>query len=261
MQVGDRVAGCFFPTWLSGRFDLSCHKNDLGGTLDGMLAEEVILPATGIVPIPEHLSYEEAACLPCAGVTAWAALVTRGQLKSGETVLTLGTGGVSVFALQIATALGARVIATSSSNDKLQRARELGAVETINYREHVDWDKQVWHLTGQRGVDHVVEVGGPGTLGRSMQAVAASGHIALIGVLTGFGPPTESLFPLLARNVTLNGIYVGSREDFLAFNRFLTDHQVRPVIDSVYAFDQADAAFQHLESGGHFGKIVIRVGS
>jgi NADPH:quinone reductase-like Zn-dependent oxidoreductase len=256
-QPGDRVAGCFFPTWIDGRFELRHHRHDLGGTIDGMLAEHVLLSADGVVRVPEHLSLQEVATLPCAGVTAWTALIERGGLQPGQIVLVLGTGGVSVFALQIATALGAKVIVTSSSDEKLHRARELGAWQTINYRTTPEWDKEVWRLTEQRGVDHVVEVGGPGTLEKSMQSVAGSGHIALIGVLTGFGPPTASLFPLLARNVQLNGIYVGSRAHFEAFNGFLAEKQIRPVIDRLFPFDDAIAAYEHLASGSHFGKVVI----
>ncbi len=257
--VGDRVAGCFFQAWESGRFDLNYHKSDLGGNLDGMLAEEVLLRAGGVVRIPEHLTFEEAACLPCAGVTAWYSLVTRGGLKAGDSVLTLGTGGVSTFAIQFATALGATVIATSSSDEKLARAKALGASEGINYKAHPDWSKEVWRLTNARGVDHVVEVGGPRTLGQSLQSVAAGGHVALIGVLTGFGPPTESLFPAVARNVAINGIYVGSRADFEAMNEFLARTKLRPIIDRVFAFHEAAAAYDYLESAKHFGKVVIRV--
>ncbi len=259
-EPGDRVAGCFFQTWEGGRFDMAHHKQDLGGTIDGMLAEEVLLRAGGVARVPDHLSFDEAACLPCAAVTAWYALFARGRLAAGDTVLTLGTGGVSVFALQLAAAAGAKVIVTSSSDEKLRRARELGAWETVNYKTHPDWEKEVWRLTGGRGADHVVEVGGPDTLGKSLASAAAGGHVALIGVLTGFGPPADSLFPLVARNATLSGIYVGPRDEFEAMNRFLVEKQLRPVIDRVFLFEEAAAAFEHLESGSHFGKIVIRVG-
>jgi NADPH:quinone reductase-like Zn-dependent oxidoreductase len=258
-QPGDRVAGCFYQTWDGGRFDLAHHRHDLGGGIDGVLAEEVLLRAGGVVRIPDPLSFEEAACLPCAGVTAWYSLVTRGGLKPGDTVLTLGTGGVSVFAVQFAAAMGARVIVTSSSDDKLAKAKRLGAAEGVNYRTHPDWDKEVWRLTGGKGADHVIELGGPGTLGKSLATAAAGGQVYLIGVLTGFGPPTDSLFTALARNLTLHGIYVGSRADFEGMNRFVAETRVRPVIDRVFPFDQAAAAFAHLEGGGHFGKVVIRV--
>jgi NADPH:quinone reductase-like Zn-dependent oxidoreductase len=259
VKAGDRVAGCFFQSWVGGRFELRHHQSDLGGTLDGMLSELADLDAEGVVPLPEHLSFEEAACLPCAGVTAWYALVTRGGVKAGDWVLALGTGGVSVFAAQFAAALGCTVILTSSKDEKLARGREIGAAHGINYRTSPDWDKEVWQITNKRGVDHVIEVGGGGTLGKSLASVAPGGHIALIGVLTGFGPPTDSLFPLLARNATMSGIYVGSRAEFEAMNRFLSEKRLRPVIDRVFSFEDATVAYGLLEIGRHFGKVVIRV--
>jgi NADPH:quinone reductase-like Zn-dependent oxidoreductase len=256
---GDRVAACFFQAWRDGPFDMAYHKSDLGGSIDGMLAEEVILSAEGLVRVPGYLSFEEAASLPCAAVTAWNGLVTRGGLQSGQSVLVQGTGGVSIFALQIAAAMGARVIATSSSDEKLEKVRQLGAVETINYRTMPDWDQEVGRLTDKRGVDHVVEVGGPGTLDTSLASVAAGGHIALIGVLTGFGPATVNTFTALAKNARLDGIYVGSRADFEAMNVFFERHQVRPIIDRTFTFEEAEAAYRHLDSGQHFGKVVIRI--
>lgn len=258
-RIGDRVAGCLFQTWQSGRFDMAYHKQDLGGTLDGMLAEEVLLSAGGVVRVPEHLSWAEAASLPCAAVTAWYSLTTRGGLQAGETVLVLGTGGVSIFGLQFATALGAKVIVTSSSDAKLERARALGAWQTVNYRTQPDWHKVVWELTGKQGVDHILEVGGPGTLEKSLGCIAAGGHIALIGVLTGFGAPQTSLFPLVARNARINGIYVGSRTDFEAMSSFIAERSLRPVIDREFPFDAAPEAFAWLKSGSHFGKVVIGV--
>lgn len=258
-KVGDRVAGCFFQTWQSGSFDLAHHKQDLGGTLDGMLQSVIDLPETGVVEIPPSLSFEQASTLPCAGLTAWYSLSTRGGLASGQSVLCIGTGGVSIFALQFATAIGARAIVLSSSNAKLERARAMGAWQTINYREHPQWADEVWDITSGHGVDHVVEVGGPGTLEQSMKCVAASGHIALIGVLTGFGAPNTSLFPLLARNVRLNGIYVGSRDKFMEMNSFIESKQIQPSIDQVFSFDEAPDAFEYLQSAKHFGKVVIAV--
>lgn len=258
---GDQVAGNFFQTWLSGRFEMRHHKAALGGTAPGMLAETVVLPASGVVRIPEGYSLAEAATLPCAALTAWTALFARGDLQAGSTVLTLGTGGVSIFALQFANAIGARVIVTSSSDAKLARARTLGAWETVNYKTTPDWDKEVWRLTQQQGVNHVVEVGGPGTLEKSIASVAAGGQIALIGVLTGFGPPTGSLFPLVGKNARLDGIYVGSRTDFQAMNAFLARHQIRPVIDRTFPFHEAPDAFEFLARGEHFGKVVIQVAS
>ena len=258
-SVGDKVCGIFFPTWTDGPFDMSYHKDALGGSRDGVLCEYVTLPETGVVGMPAHLSWEEAACFPCAGVTAWAGLIERGQLESDATVLLLGTGGVSIMALQLATAMGARVIQTSSSDDKLEKARALGAWKTVNYKSHPDWDKEVWALSGDHGVDHVVEVGGPGTLERSMRCVAAGGHIALIGVLTGMGAPECSLFPLVARSVRLDGIYVGSRKSFENLNAFLKHHEIRPVVDRVFSFEDAAKAYDHLERGTHFGKVVVKI--
>jgi NADPH:quinone reductase-like Zn-dependent oxidoreductase len=172
--------------------------------------------------------------------------------------LCIGTGGVSVFALQFAIAMGAKVIVLSSSDEKLERVKTLGAWQTLNYRNTPDWGEEVLHRTDGKGVDHVVEVGGQGTLGQSLQAVAPGGHIALIGVLTGFGPPSTSLFPLLAKNIRLNGIYVGAKEDFVAMNEFLSRTKIQPVIDRVFPFEQADEAFAYLHSAQHFGKVVIR---
>jgi NADPH:quinone reductase-like Zn-dependent oxidoreductase len=258
-EVGQKVAGCFFQGWIDGPFQMAYHKADLGGTLDGMLAEEVILNEQGLVRVPDSLSFEEAACLPCAGLTAWTALTSRGRLKPGDTVLVLGTGGVSIFALQFATALGAEVIVTSSSDEKLERARAMGASHTINYKTTPAWDAEVWRLTEKRGVDHVVEVGGPGTLEKSINSLKAGGQVALIGVLTGFGPTSASLFPLTARNARMEGIYVGPRVDFESLIAHLVETRTKPVIDRTFAFEQADEAFRHLESGRHFGKVVIRV--
>lgn len=258
-RKGDRVAGCFFQSWHEGPFDMCHHASSLGGGLDGMLAEWVVLNESGVVSIPDHLSYEEAACLPCAALTAWSALVERGHLAPGQTVLLQGTGGVSIFALQIANAMGARVIITSSSDAKLQRARDLGAWETINYKSFPNWDKEVWRLTAKRGVDHVVEVGGQATFERSLNCLAAGGHIALIGVLTGIGAPTCGLFPLVTKNARINGIYVGSRNSFLNLNRFLIQHHLHPVIDERFDFDDAPSALSHLAAANHFGKVVINL--
>ncbi len=257
-KVGDRVAGCFFQSWQSEPFEMRHHKNDLGGSINGMLQEFISLPESGIVRIPSHLDFEQAATLPCAALTAWVSLVCRGKLKSGQTVLCLGTGGVSIFALQIARAMGCEVIITSSDNDKLEHAKQLGASHAINYRQLPQWSNDVLRHTDQRGVDHVVEVGGPGTLEQSMKSVAAGGHIALIGVLTGFGAPATSLFPLVARNVRLNGIYVGPRDQFLEMNAFIERVKLTPVIDRVFEMSDAPDAFEYLASGKHFGKVVIR---
>lgn len=257
-KTGDRVVPTFFRDWISGRFDMAHHASARGGSCDGVLAETIVAPAHSLVPMPEGMDFAEAATLPCAALTAWHALMERGSpVGPGDAVLCLGTGGVSVFALQIAKAAGARVIVTSRSDGKLARARSLGADETVNYRETPEWDHEVWRLTGKRGADRVVEVGGPGTLGRSMNAVAAGGIVSLIGVLTGFDPPDASLFPLVTKNAELHGIYVGSREMFLRMNAFLETHRIRPEIDRTFAFEEAPAAYAHLESGAHFGKVVV----
>jgi len=257
-EEGDRVALTFFRDWESGPFRMDYHRSARGGSCDGVLSEWVLAPASSLVRVPEHLDFDEAATLPCAALTAWHALFERGRpLRSGETVLCLGTGGVSVFALQIAKAAGARVIITSSSDEKLARARALGADGTVNYRETPEWDQAVMDLSGGQGADHVVEVGGPGTLGRSLGSVAAGGTVSLIGVLTGFDAPETGLFPLLARNADLNGIYVGNREMFERLNRFLAEHRIRPEIDRRFPFDEAPEAYAHLEGASHFGKVVV----
>jgi NADPH:quinone reductase-like Zn-dependent oxidoreductase len=257
-KPGDRVAGCFFSGWVDGQLNEAASKTALGGAVDGMLVEEKVLPSDGLVSIPEHLSFEEAATLPCAAVTSWNGLITSGGLKPGETVLIQGTGGVSLFALQFARISGARVIATSSSDDKLQRVKDLGASVGLNYKKTPDWGQAVRDLAGGQGVDHIVEVGGAGTLGQSLKAVKVGGHIAMIGVLTGGGEINPT--PILMKNVRVQGIYVGSRAMFEAMNRAISLHKLRPVVDRVFPFAQARDAYAHLESGSHFGKVVIRVG-
>lgn len=259
-QIGDRVAPTFFRDWESGRFEMAYHSGARGGSCDGVLAESIVAPAHSLVRVPDYLSAAEAATLPCAALTAWHALMERGHsVGPGDTILCLGTGGVSIFALQIAKAAGARVILTSGSDEKRELARRLGADETINYREKPDWDREVSRLTEKRGVDGVIEVGGPGTLGKSMNSVAAGGFISLIGVLTGFDAPDTSLFPLVTKNVNLQGIYVGSRAMFERMNLFFDRHRIRPVIDSTFSFDGAAEAYSRLKGAEHVGKIVIAV--
>ena len=255
-KVGDRVASCFFKRWPAGRISAPVMASALGGAEEGMLSTETILPEGGLVHLPAHLTWDEAGTLTCAGVTAWHALVSRGGLKAGDTVLLLGTGGVSIFALQFAKMMGARVIITSKSGEKLERARELGADETINYAETPDWDQEVMKLTDGIGVDHVVEVGGAGTLQRSVGALAFGGHIGLIGVLTQgeFNP-----YPLLGKSGRMSGIYVGSREMFRNMNAAIAANAMRPVIDRTFDFDDARAAYHSMQGDSHFGKIVIRV--
>ena len=256
-KAGDRVCPLFMQGWLEGGCTPEKAGTSLGGGgLDGVLCEYGAFHESGLVRIPEHLSFEEAATLPCAAVTAWHALVNISRLKAGETVLTLGTGGVSVFALQFAKLHGARVIATSSSDEKLARVRELGADETINYKRTPDWDKEVLRLTDGAGVDHVVEVGGAGTLPKSINAARMEGIISVIGVLAQGG----GLDPMrvLMKSLRLQGIFVGSRQMFEDMNRAITVNGLKPVIDKTFSFDEAREALQHMESGSHFGKIVIR---
>jgi NADPH:quinone reductase-like Zn-dependent oxidoreductase len=257
VRPGDRVAGIFMQTWISGELDEGKAKSALGGAIDGVLAEYVLFHEDGLVHVPEHLSYEEAATLPCAAVTAWNGLITSGGLKPGDTVLVLGTGGVSIFALQFAKTSGARVIATSSSDEKLKRVKELGASHVVNYKSVPDWEKKVLEITARRGVDHVVEVGGAGTLPKSLRAVRMGGHISLIGVLTGAGEANP--LPAVMKNVRIQGIYVGSREMFEAMNSAITYNQLHPMIDRVFSFEESKEAFGYMESGAHFGKVVIRL--
>ncbi len=257
-KIGDRVMPTFFQNWLNGPISRAAMQSALGGALPGVLSEQVVVKESGLVRIPDHLSFEEAATLPCAALTAWHALVIKGQVQSGQTVLCLGTGGVSMFALQFAKQHGARVIITSSSDEKLARARELGADETINYRTTPDWEKRVFELTNKQGVDHVIEVGGAGTLQKSLDAVCFGGRISLIGVLSGFEGLVNP-WPIVARSVTLQGIYVGSHEMFKAMNAFLIQYPMKPVIDRVIEFAEARDAFDLMTAGGHFGKIVVRV--
>jgi NADPH:quinone reductase-like Zn-dependent oxidoreductase len=254
VKPGDRVAGIFMQTWLGGGIAPHDAGSAMGGAIDGMLAEQIVLREDGLVHLPAHLSFEEGATLPCAAVTAWHALVDHARTRAGDTVLILGTGGVSIFALQFARMMGATVLATSSSDAKIARLREMGVTDAVNYRDVPEWQDAIRAATGGRGVDHVVEVGGAGTLPRSMQAVRMGGKISMIGVLTG---GEISPTPLLRNSIGLQGIYVGSREMFEAMNRAITAHRMHPVIDKVFPFADAIAAYRHLESASHFGKVVI----
>jgi NADPH:quinone reductase-like Zn-dependent oxidoreductase len=253
-KPGDRVAGTFFQRWDDGPITPDAMASALGGAIDGVLAEEVVLAERGLVHVPAHLSFEEAATLPCAALTAWHALIEKGGLKAGQTVLLIGTGGVSIFALQFAVLHGARAIVISSSDAKLERARALGAWHGVNYRAHPDWERAVLDLTEGAGVDHVVEVGGAGTLERSIAAVRIAGHIALIGVLTGGQINPASI---MRKSLNVDGIYVGSRSMFEAMNRAIAASGLRPVIDRQFGFEQAREAYHHMRSAAHFGKIVI----
>ena len=257
VKAGERVAGCFFQRWFGGPPAADTHVSALGGGLDGMLAQYVVLEQDGVVALPAHLTFEEAATLPCAAVTAWHALAEHARIVAGETVLVQGTGGVSIFALQLARLMGARVIVTSSSDEKLARAKALGATHGVNYKATPEWDKAVVELTGG-GVDHVVVVGGPGTLARSLRAIRVGGKITLIGVLSGAAEINPML--IFSRRANVQGISVGSTQMFEAMNRAIAASGLKPIIDKVFAFGEAPAAYRHLQSAQHFGKVVIRVG-
>ncbi len=257
-HVGDHVAAIFFQNWLSGRPPANPAASALGGDLDGMLSQYVTLPEQGLVSLPAHLSYEEGATLACAAVTAWNGLVTRGRMQAGDYVLLEGTGGVSLFGLQFAAAAGAKPIITSSHDEKLERARALGAFGTVNYKTNPDWDKPVRALTDGVGVQEVLEVGGKDSLPHALASLGAGGHIALIGGLGGFGGNVPAL-ALMTPNSSVSGIYVGSRENFEAMNAFIAQHRLKPVIDKVFDFKDAQAAYDLMESDDFFGKIVIRM--
>lgn len=257
-EVGDRVAGIFFERWIEGTPTADTFASARGGGAGGMLSEYIVSHENGLVEIPAHLSYEEAATLPCAGVTAWVALFRQGRLEAGDYVLLEGTGGVSVFGLLLAAAADARPIITSSSDEKLERARELGAFGTENYRRNSEWQATVRELTGGVGVDHVLEVGGRDTLQRALQALAYEGHIAIIGGLSGFASDVP-VGTLMGLNASVTGIYVGSRADFEALNAFLSAYEIRPIVDRIFDFEAAPEAFDFMENGDYLGKIVIRL--
>ena len=255
-SVGDRVMGCFFQRWSSGGITSEAMTSALGGALPGVLAEKVLLIEDAIVKIPDHLNFNEAATLPCAAVTAWHAMVCRRRVNVGERILILGTGGVSVFAQQFANILGAETIVISSDNKKLERIAEIGASKTINYKDTPEWDQAVLDLTDGFGVDHIIEVGGAGTLEKSISAIRVGGHIALIGILTGIDGqivPTG----LMRKSLTLSGIYVGSREMFEDMVKALCDHNLKPIVDNIIRFDEAPIAFHYMRNASHFGKIVV----
>lgn len=258
VKSGDAVMPIFMQKWISGEPDEVALRSALGGGGEGVAAEYCVFDEAGLVLKPGHLSWEQAACLPCAGVTAWHALVTEGHLRPEETVLLQGTGGVSLFALQFAKLMKARVMILSSSNAKLERARSLGAEAAVNYREQPAWDKAAREWTGGRGLDQIVEVGGSGTLEKSMRAVRPGGTIHVIGVLGGREP--VSFVPVFMRNLRLQGIYVGSREMFEQMNRALAEHEIRPVVDRVFAFGEIVEAMRYMESGAHFGKVCLSLG-
>jgi NADPH:quinone reductase-like Zn-dependent oxidoreductase len=257
-QSGDRVAGIFRQSHISGELTLEKNNSGLGGEIDGVLAEFVVFDQQGLVSVPAHLSYEEAATLPCAAVTAWNALVVEGQLKAGDTVLLLGTGGVSIFALQFAKQMGAKVIITSSSDEKLQQAKTLGADIGINYQTTPNWDEKVNEITEGRGVDTVLELGGSATLSKSLNAVRFSGTVMIIGVINGIKGEIN-IASILGKHVRVQGISVGSGDSFEDMNRAIDLQQMHPIIDRVFPFDKAKEALAYLESGAHFGKVVITI--
>ncbi|MCC4605112.1 NAD(P)-dependent alcohol dehydrogenase [Xanthomonas campestris pv. badrii] len=254
--VGDHVVSTFFPQWLDGEPVQPGFATTPGDGVDGYARSAVVAAATAFTHAPAGYSHAQAATLTTAGVTAWRALVVNGGLKAGDTVLVLGTGGVSIFALQFAKAMGARVIATSSSDEKLETARALGADHVVNYRQHAEWSAQVLEITDGRGVDHVVEVGGPGTLAQSIRAARVGGHIALIGVLTGAAGPVPTA-EMMGRHQRLQGLVVGSRRHQRDLVRALDGLPLRPVIDRAYPLEAIGEAFALQKAGGHLGKIVL----
>jgi NADPH:quinone reductase-like Zn-dependent oxidoreductase len=258
-RVGDRVAGLFFQNWQEGAASAEKTRGALAGDLDGMLAEYVVLPERGVIGFPAHLSFEEAATLPCAGLTAWNALTNAANIKPGDTVVVQGTGGVSIFALQFAKLCGARVLGTSSSEEKLEKAKALGLDAGLNYKQRPEWSAWVKEQTGGRGADVVIEVGGAGTFSESLKAVRVGGTIAQIGILSATQEKL-SVVPILMHQVHIVGIYVGSRSMFEGMDRAIDLHGIRPVIDRTFPLEETVAAYRHLGSGQHFGKVVIRLG-
>ena len=255
VRVGDRVAPIFFRRWLDGD---ALPAVAYGSVLDGALADHMVLHEDGLVHLPPHLGDAEASTIGCAAVTAWHALVTKGRVRSGETILVQGTGGVSIFALQFGLLAGARVIATSSSDEKLERVRALGARETVNYVTTPDWAERVLELTDGTGVDHVVEVGGLGTMEQSFKATRPGGRVSLIGVLTGFETKVDP-HPAMVKGLCIQAIMVGSRAMFEDMNRAIAVNETRPVVDRVFPFDQAREALRYLQSAAHVGKVVVSV--
>jgi NADPH:quinone reductase-like Zn-dependent oxidoreductase len=259
LEAGDRVLGLFFPLWQSGNIDAAKFSTARGGTpTDGMLAQHVYGSENSFIKFPAHLSFEEASTLPCAGLTAWNALVVQGELKSGETIVIMGTGGVALFALQLAKSIGARVILLSSTDEKLEKGRQMGADELINYTENPKWDQLVLQKTSRVGADLILELGGGGTLARSLESVKINGRISLVGVLTGFDGQVNPL-PILRKSLSVKGIYVGSCDMQKQFHAALEQNKIHPVIDRIFKFDQVKEAYEYLQSGRHFGKIVIQL--
>lgn len=258
-KVGQRVCGIFAQRWLAGRPDRTALRSTLGGPLDGTLQEYMVFSEEGLVAVPDALTDEEAATLPCAALTAWSSLFVHGDVTAGSSVVIQGTGGVSIFALQFAAMVGAETFVTSSSDEKLERARQMGATHTINYRTTPRWGDEVYRLSGKKGVDHVVEVGGAGTIDQSIRSIAPGGCISLIGVLSGNAQQIQ-LTRVLMQNVRMQGIIVGHREGFEQMNRAIAANGLKPVVDRTFAFDEVPEAMTWMSSGEHFGKIAIRIG-
>lgn len=259
VKTGDRVAGIFLPRWLDGELTSEKDALSLGGAgADGVLAEYVVFDEAAVVKIPQNLSDEEAATLPVAAITAWHAVALRSRVKSGETVLIQGTGGVSLFALQFAKAFGAKAFVISSSDEKLEKVKKLGAAETVNYKKFPDWEEKVLELTDGRGVDHVIEVVGGANLNRSLKAVRTGGTISFIGLIAGLSAPVDT-YQFVMKNVTIHGIETGSREMFEEMNSFIEQNRIKPVIDKTFEFAEVKDALKYLESGSHFGKIVVKI--
>lgn len=253
-KPGDRVMATLFPDWVDGPFAWE-YAAQTGGSLDGMMTEFALLSEDAIVHIPPHLSYEEAAALPCAGVTAWNALMDGRPIKPGDTVLTLGSGGVSLFALQFAKLAGARVIATTSSEEKAKRLKALGADEVVNYRNNPDWHLEVRAVTGGRGVDKVIEIGSD-SFDKSLRSLAVEGQISFVGTV-GAGEPQMSLNALFRSMGSVRVVATGNRAHFLAMNKAITANSLRPVIDRVFSFADVPAAYKYFESGKYFGKVIV----
>jgi len=257
LKVGQRVAGLFCQSWMAGNPPVGLTRTTLGGPLPGMLRTHAVLPEKGVIEVPHYLSDAEAATLPCAALTAWSALVTYGHTGPGDAVLTLGTGGVSLFAVQFALLCGARVLSTTSSTEKAERLRDMGVEEVFDYLEEPTWGRAARKHVGA-GVDHVVEVGGAGTLGQSLDAVRPGGTVSMIGVLAASEQPL-SVLPVLMKQIRVQGIFVGHRQGFRAMNRALSTSGLRPVVDRIFDWGEVPAAFDYLASGQHFGKVVVRV--
>ncbi|MBN8738299.1 MAG: NAD(P)-dependent alcohol dehydrogenase [Lysobacterales bacterium 69-70] len=256
VKVGDRVATTFFANWVEGRQTPEKSRNSFGGLIDGALAEEIVVSQDSLFKVPGHLDYHEAATLTCAGTTAWNSLFVEGRARPGDSVLLLGTGGVSIWGLQLAKAAGLRTLITSSSDAKLERARALGADVTINYATTPDWHEEVLRATGGEGVEVVIEVGGAGTLKKSLQATRMGGTVAIVGGVSGWGSELDP-FQMIRGAKHLSGIYVGSLTMLEDLARFVALHRIKPVVDRVFPFAQARAAYEYLDSGSHFGKVVI----